>query len=77
MTNKDIMITNIEGDKRRYIALASLRVRLLSELRGIRYTNRGAGTLTLCKQWGYTGRQSKQKALIWVEEEMQKILDKS
>lgn len=76
MTNNDIMITDITDEKRRYLALISLRVRLRTELRGMKFTNRGASTLTICTWWGYKGKKSKQKALIWVEDEIQKILDK-
>lgn len=76
MTNQEpTIITNITGDKRRHLALISLRSRLKLEIKTGMASSRGVSLILSSRSWGYKGPKSKKAALEWVEEELKKYSD--
>lgn len=84
MTNNNIhpgtlsvptLITDITGDKRRHLALITLRSRLKLEIRTGMASSRGVSLILSSRSWGYKGPKSKKAALAWVESELENYSD--
>lgn len=71
-TNTDSSGFIIHNPDRRRLALVSLKGRLNFEIKtGMKATSRGS-TLQHCIGWGYDGPKRKDKALVWVTQELEK-----
>lgn len=76
ITERDggFVVTNITGDRRKLLALTTIKHCLSIELKtGMRHSR---GSMVTCARgWGYTGTRSKTACAAWVQAELNRLID--